>query len=53
MIRGGVLHVDDGERELGSQRLQPGDDPRSVARAILRTTKSPEPFWAPIPYPTH
>jgi hypothetical protein len=52
-IRRGVLHVDDGDRELGSQRLQPGDDPRVVARAILRTKKAATPFWNPIPYTTH
>ena len=45
VVRDGVLHVDDGERELGSQRLQPGDDPRSVARSILREKKAPNDFW--------
>jgi hypothetical protein len=53
-VAGNVVRVEDMEgRSLGGQVLRPTDDPRVVARAILRTTKTPEPFWNPIPYPTH
>jgi hypothetical protein len=53
-VAGNVVRVEDTEgRSLGGQVLRPTDDPRVVARAILRTTKSPEPFWNPIPYTTH
>jgi hypothetical protein len=53
-VAGNVVRVEDAEgRSLGGQVLRPADDPRVVARAILRTTKTPEPFWAPLPYRTH
>jgi hypothetical protein len=50
-VAGNVVRVEDTEgRSLGGQVLRPGDNPATVARAILRTTKAPEPFWAPINY---
>jgi hypothetical protein len=53
-VYGNVVHVDDMEgRSLGGQVLRPEDNPASVARAILRTTKAPGQFWAPINYTTH
>jgi hypothetical protein len=54
MVAGNVVRVEDMEgRSLGGQVLRPTDDPRVVARAILRTAKTPEPFWNPINYTTH
>jgi hypothetical protein len=50
-VAGNVVRVEDMQgRSLGGQVLRPEDDPRVVARLILRTTKAPEPFWAPINY---
>jgi hypothetical protein len=52
---GGIVRVEDAEgRPLGSHVLQPLEDPRVVARRILREKKSPNEFWSnPIPYRTH
>jgi hypothetical protein len=48
---GNIVRVEDDQgRPLGGQVLQPGDDPAAVARSILRTKKSAEPFWDPILY---
>jgi hypothetical protein len=53
-VAGNVVRVEDMEgRSLGGQVLRPGQDHAAVARSILRTTKSPDPFYRPIPYPTH
>jgi hypothetical protein len=53
-ITGNVVRVEDMEgRSLGGQVLRPTDNPATVARAILRTTKAPEPFWGPLAYPLH
>jgi hypothetical protein len=42
MVAGNVVRVEDMEgRSLGGQVLRPTDDPRVVARAILRTAKTP------------
>jgi hypothetical protein len=49
-VAGNVVRVEDAEgRSLGSQALRPGDDPKAVARAILRTKKTPTAFDAPLP----
>jgi hypothetical protein len=50
-VAGNVVRVEDAEGQpLGRQALAPGDDPKAIARSILRTKKAPEPFWAPINY---
>jgi hypothetical protein len=45
-ISGGMVRVrDDQDRDLGSEVLRPGDDPKAIARSILRTKKAPNDFW--------
>jgi hypothetical protein len=43
---GGIVLVEDAEgRLIGSEVLRPGDDAKSVARAILRSKTAPNDFW--------
>ena len=46
-----VLFVADAEgRFLTSRALQPEDDPRAIARQVLRETFRPDPFYGDLPY---
>jgi hypothetical protein len=46
-----VLFVADAEgRLLTSRVLQPGDDPKAIARAVLRERLKPNPFYSDLPY---
>jgi hypothetical protein len=48
-VEGDTVYVADTEgRSIGSQALQPGDDPARVARAILRKG-APNEFWRDLP----
>jgi hypothetical protein len=47
-----ILFVADAEgRLLTSRVLQPGDDPRAIARAVLRERLGPSRFYGDLPYP--
>ena len=54
-VSGNLLRVyDDGGRELGTARLQPGDDVESAARRILREKHGKKlSFYDPISYRGH
>jgi hypothetical protein len=46
-----VLFVADAEgRLLTSRVLQPGDDPKAIARVVLRERLKPNPFYSDLPY---
>ena len=46
-----VLFVADAEGRLMTARvLQPGDDPKVIARAVLRERLKPNPFYGDLPY---
>jgi hypothetical protein len=45
-VAGNVVRVEDMEgRSLGGQALRPTDDPKAVARKILREKRAPNDFW--------
>jgi len=54
-VSGNLLHVyDDGERKLGVETMQPGDDAEAAARRVLREKhRKHVRFYDPISYRGH
>jgi hypothetical protein len=50
-IKSGMVYVEDDQGQpLGRQVLKPRDNPKAVAKSILRAKRTPSSFWGPIPY---